>query len=579
MKKQLQKAGFTLIELIVVIAILGVLAGGAAVGYSGYVKKANKAADQQLVGSIERALDVGSYAFDLTPAVQLAGDGLRVPVGFVVLKKDGTANYATTSTTTPTNDAPCEMVSYEELMEGVTVTYGDLPVKYVVNSLDSIDGLIYKSDDYGKSIVNKDSLTTYQWPEGKVCKTHSTISTGSFTENGYAVAVDSFAYNAANTSEKINWIYNEGLDEEWNPVGGEGVLLLSASTIYTSESTPAHADGKSFSVSEVKTDDTGEAVAQSKALTDALTAAFGENWGSVKLSYDGWNAEGLGAEMPSLYAGGGDVFAALREIAEDNRVNFEGTAPEFNTAMKTIVGTITDKDTFSVYWNKISEADKWDNKDGGSYGDYFKKTTEEESTAEKTARRAVTAATALMYNAGFTTWMQQQTAVHNDIANVGATAETHAKAILGWGDKVHNPGDAANDPYTLCLAAFDSTKDSGLQVKECTACKELYEKYVSSGACAANASAAYDTFKTIADTGDTVLMHAEAVNKDKDQWQADRFSFFSYYESYMTEFKNMYGKMQREATDGSCIIIAVYRTGSGAMDYDVYPAAADPRKS
>lgn len=564
MKKQLRKAGFTLIELIVVIAILGVLAGGAAVGYSGYVKKANKAADQQLVGSIERALDVGSYAFDLTPAVQLAGDGLRVPVGFVVLKEDGTANYATTSTTTPTNDAPCEMVSYEELVRDVD-TFNELPMEYVVENL---DGLTCKPDGYGHFIVDKASLAGYHAPEGKVCKTHSIVAT-----NQYAVAVDTAIYKDADTKDAVSAIWN-GVDKDWNPIEGSDILILSTSrnTFYTAESTPAHADGKSFSVSEVKTNGTGEAVAQSEALTDALTAAFGENWKSVTLSYDGWNAEGLGAEMPSLYAGGGDVFAALREIAEDNFVDFESTASEFNTAMKTIVGTITDKDTFSEYWNKISEADKWDNKDGGSYGDYFKKPTEEESTAEKTARRAVTAATALMYNAGFTTWMQQQPAEH-----VGGTAEQHADAILKWGDKVHNPGDAANDPYTLCLAAFDSTKDSGLSVKECTACKELYEKYVSSGACAANASAAYDTFKTIADTGDTVLMHAEAVNKGK----PDRlkFKFFDYYASYMTEFKKMYGKMQQEAADGSCIIIAVYRTGSGAMDYDVYPAAADPRKS
>lgn len=46
------KAGFTLVELIVVIAILGILAGIGTVGYSGYVKKANQAADNQLLGYI-----------------------------------------------------------------------------------------------------------------------------------------------------------------------------------------------------------------------------------------------------------------------------------------------------------------------------------------------------------------------------------------------------------------------------------------------------------------------------------------------------------------------------------------------
>lgn len=49
------KAGFTLVELIVVIAILGILAGVGAVGYSGYIKKANEAADQQLLGFVNQA--------------------------------------------------------------------------------------------------------------------------------------------------------------------------------------------------------------------------------------------------------------------------------------------------------------------------------------------------------------------------------------------------------------------------------------------------------------------------------------------------------------------------------------------
>lgn len=57
MKEQMRnklrdKAGFTLVELIVVIAILGILAGVGTVGYSGYIKKANQAADEQLLGYI-----------------------------------------------------------------------------------------------------------------------------------------------------------------------------------------------------------------------------------------------------------------------------------------------------------------------------------------------------------------------------------------------------------------------------------------------------------------------------------------------------------------------------------------------
>lgn len=52
------KAGFTLVELIVVIAILGILAGIGTVGYSGYIKKAHQAADIQLAGDVNYALQL-----------------------------------------------------------------------------------------------------------------------------------------------------------------------------------------------------------------------------------------------------------------------------------------------------------------------------------------------------------------------------------------------------------------------------------------------------------------------------------------------------------------------------------------
>ena len=81
-----RQSGFTLVELVVVIAIMGMLAGVGSAAYSGYVKKANEAADLQLLGAVNTAFASASYdagQYDGRPsggAASLTEDGKMAQV-------------------------------------------------------------------------------------------------------------------------------------------------------------------------------------------------------------------------------------------------------------------------------------------------------------------------------------------------------------------------------------------------------------------------------------------------------------------------------------------------------------------
>ena len=88
MRKMWKKSeGFTLVELIVVIAILGILAAVAVPAYSGYITKANESADMQVLSTVATAV-VG------------VGAGHQVDVTTIKVERadDGTTNGLTAGT-------------------------------------------------------------------------------------------------------------------------------------------------------------------------------------------------------------------------------------------------------------------------------------------------------------------------------------------------------------------------------------------------------------------------------------------------------------------------------------------------
>ena len=69
-----KNGGFTLVELIVVIAILAILAGVALPVYSGYISKAQEAADTQVLSAVNTAIQAATAIEDDTFTVALDTD-------------------------------------------------------------------------------------------------------------------------------------------------------------------------------------------------------------------------------------------------------------------------------------------------------------------------------------------------------------------------------------------------------------------------------------------------------------------------------------------------------------------------
>lgn len=520
--------GFTLVELIVVIAILAILAGVGTVGYSAYIKSANKNADKVLVGNIIRAIETGAYSTAFTPPEPLSVGTTTYPIGFVALSTDGCTVLSSSSSEKEVT-GECEFVT-----ESVTYVNKKNTTISCGSSHTTVQP-IYSSDT--KSV-------TY-------CKTHSTsLPTTLASDKTYPTAYKYEPNSFLHITHKLS-------TTAFLTISSGTYFIEDINNLYTAASSGLciKAENPGLNVSaEPATDG---------VLYDAIHAAFGSN--ELKLKYNGWvNDEG--ADFSTFYTYAPTVFenvrnqtALLVNAVNDETINRLAQSAGINLSSYLTEGKYEDSaDLMNSFTNFVSTnmteaewAEQWEkaataNSDEWTFG-----------VDSKGAKNDYIWAARMAYNSSFASYCSANgiSSTYSDlIVNYG---ESELFGALQIPSVVNNYAFAQSGDGSLLQSFLDEDPTNGQAMFD--QCKALYESYLNSSVADDNGSVFYNTVNTIAETGDVASASGD---------------YFGYYNNYLTEMANLYTAAQSASDNGIMIIVTMVE---GKLNFQVSPSAANPR--
>ena len=175
------KAGFTLVELIIVIAILAILAGVAIPVYSGYIKKANQAADNVLLDALNTAFQAASVEggqYDGRPAsasALLASDGSVSSVkssadkNGALFAKYFTGNEGKSFKSFTALYYNSTNGTFENAEGSISTTYTIDGISYTV-SVDKADLAAYQASTFSEALETEELMNEVNKVSGQVLK-------------------------------------------------------------------------------------------------------------------------------------------------------------------------------------------------------------------------------------------------------------------------------------------------------------------------------------------------------------------------------------------------------------------------
>lgn len=532
--------GFTLVELIVVIAILAVLGGVGTAAYGGYIESTKKKADQVLVGGIIRAIEIGTNSAMFTNNDSFKMGEIAYPVGFITLSADESGTQIITSHT--------------EKIEGITE--GACRLQSITYSYVDKNGKSNEPCPNNGSKCNKDVYALLT-KTVVCCVNHSRFEdTTSEIDTGKAKAYT----HVGELDDCDNCSHDYNVSETVKVPAGTSYYVTKESNIFETSPNPNMCKLAYANQNDIFLEDHNIDVAiDGDPVLESVKAAFGNDLSKLQLQYDSWVTE-EGVDYATFYTSAPEMLEDVESLSELlvsaytaaswlGQEGKLGLTKEYGSGEEVLAGVA---DNIVAACNTEAKwMEQW-NSAGSQTWDSF---------GFGLAGRETYSAARVAYNNGFASYVDARDPSIED-KYLNEIKDFYSQEMFGVG----LPGLVCTDAFTDTASPLkNNLKDAG--DSDGAVFNKLaahFEEYKTSTACQENGKVFYKVIATFQQTSDLAMDLNNITGGD----------MYAYYDRYIDEVAEMYSQAQEAAAGGVVIIVTVE---NGNVKCLVSPSVADPR--